>query len=79
MATKPDVVSYEAEIEEIMRTSTLMRVEAAAIVARRHGENVDEIVGTTGPLTDEQKRRLGLGGSLADELVAAPGRDDDAS
>jgi hypothetical protein len=79
MATKADVVSYEAEIEEIMRTSTLMRVEAAAIVARRHGENVDEIVGTTGPLTDEQKRRLGLGGSLADELVAAPGRDDDAS
>jgi hypothetical protein len=77
MATKPDVVNYEAEIGEVMRTTNLMRVEAAAIVARRYGETVDEIVGTGGPLTDEQRRRLGLGGSLADALIATPGQGDD--
>jgi hypothetical protein len=79
MATQPDGESVEAEIEAVMRTTHLMRIDAAALVARRHGENVDEIVGTKGPLTDEQKRRLGLGGSLADVLVAAPGRADDGT
>ena len=72
----PDI---EAEIAEVMRTTNLMRIDAAALVARRHGENVDDIVGPDGPLTDEQKRQLGLGGSLADELVATPGRGDDGS
>lgn len=66
MATKAQVLSHEAEIEEVMRTTNLMRVEAAALVARRHGEDVSDIVGPHGPLTDDERRRLGLGASLAD-------------
>ena len=76
METKLEAVSYEAEGEEVMQTTNLMRVEAAAIVARLHGENVDEIVGRRGPLTDEQRRRLGLVGSVAAALAAEPGQAD---
>lgn len=55
-----------AEIDEVVRTTNLMRIEAAALVARRHGENVDDSVGEDGPLSDEDRERLGLGRSLAD-------------
>jgi hypothetical protein len=66
MANRTIVLSRDAEIQEVMRTTNLLWVEAAALVARRHGEDVSDIVGIDGPLTAEQKRRLGLGRSLAE-------------
>jgi hypothetical protein len=67
MAKRVDTVSYAAEIEEVMRTTNLMRPEAAALVARRHGKDVSDIVGPGGrPLTAEERVRLGLGRSFAD-------------
>jgi hypothetical protein len=66
MAKKADTLSREAEIEEVMRTTNLMRPEATAVVASRHGEDVSDIVGPDGSLTDEERERLGLGRSLAD-------------
>jgi hypothetical protein len=59
-------MSRDEEIEEVMRRTNLLYPEAAALVARRHGEHVSEFTGPDGPLTDEQRRRLGLGRSLAD-------------
>ena len=58
-------MSREEEIEEVMRRTNLLYPEAAAVVARRHGQDVSEITGPDGPLTEEQRRRLGLGRSLA--------------
>ena len=66
MAKKADTLSREAEVEEVMRTTNLMDVEAAAAVASRYGEDVSDIVGPDGPLTEEQRRRLGMGRSIAD-------------
>jgi hypothetical protein len=66
MAQKAGTLSREAEIEEVVRRTNLPYPEAAALVALRHGEDVSDIVGRNGPLTDEQRRRLGLGRSLAD-------------
>lgn len=63
-------LSREEEILEVMRTTNLLRVEAAALVARRHGEDVSDILGREGPLTREQKRQLGMGRSLADFVKA---------
>ena len=64
MAKRISVVSREAEIEEVMRTTNLLRLEAAVIVARRRGEDVADIIGADGPLTADQRQRLGLGQSL---------------
>ena len=66
MENRSVVLSREEEILEVMRTTNLLRVEAAALVARRHGEDVSDIVGVDGPLTVEQKRKLGIGRSLAE-------------
>ncbi len=66
MAKKADTLSREAEVEEVMRTTNLMRLEAAAVVARRHSEDVSDIVGTSGPLTEPERERVALGRSLAD-------------
>lgn len=70
MAPKSSDRDRAAEVDEVVRTTNLLRIEAAALVARRHGEDVSDIVGTSGPLTVEQRKRLGLGTSLA-ELVRA--------
>lgn len=78
MAKRTTVLSREAEIDEIVRRTNLPRPEAAALVARRHGEDVGDIVGPDGPLTDEQRRRLGLGRSLADLAESEPGDQNDA-
>jgi hypothetical protein len=58
-------VSREEEIEEVLRRTNLLYPEPAAVVARLHGEDVSEITGPDGPLTEEQRRRLGVGQSLA--------------
>jgi hypothetical protein len=49
-----------------MRTTNLMRPEAEASVASRYGEDINDIVGVDGPLTPEQKRRLGMGRSIVE-------------
>lgn len=67
MAKATAIVSRQAEIEEVMRTTNLLYPEAAAAVARRYGEDVSDIVGPDGdPLTPEQKRRLGMGRSIVE-------------
>lgn len=78
METQIDALSREAEIEEVMRTTNLMRIEAAALVAGRHGEDVSDIVGPDGPLSEEQRRRLGLGWSIADLVQSETVEDGDA-
>ena len=77
MAKRATVLSREAEIEEVMRATNLPRLEATALVARRHGEDVGDIVGPGGPLTDEQRRRLGLGRSLVNLADAEAGNRHD--
>lgn len=71
-------MSRDEEIKEVMRRTNLRYPEAAALVARRYGEDVSDITGPDGPLTDEQRRRLGLGQSLADVLDSEPGNQNDA-
>ncbi|HKG26125.1 MAG TPA: hypothetical protein VKB09_10785 [Thermomicrobiales bacterium] len=67
MAKATTIMSRQAEIEEVMRTTNLLYPEAAAAVARRYGEDVSDIVGPDGrPLSPEQKRRLGLGRSIVE-------------
>ncbi len=70
MTRQSNVLHRTAEIDEVVRTTNLLWIEAAALVARRHGEDVSDIVGTSGPLTDQQREHLGLGTSLA-ELIRA--------
>ena len=66
MAQNTDTLSREAEIKEIMNRTNLPYPEAAMLVALRHGEDVSDIVGRNGPLTEGHRRRLGLGRSLAE-------------
>ena len=70
MAKKLDAMSREAEIEEVMRTTNLMPIEAAALVAARHAEDVGDVVGPDGPLTAEQRKRFGLDDSILDLVPA---------
>ena len=51
--------SREEEIQEILRTTTLERIEAAFLVALSHGEIDGDIVFTRPP-TPEERRRMGL-------------------
>jgi hypothetical protein len=77
MENRTVALSREEEILEVMRTTNLLRVEAAALVARRHGEDVSDIVGREGrPLTGEQKRKLGMGRSLAEFVKTGVAIDD---
>jgi hypothetical protein len=78
MENRTVVLSREDEILEVMRTTNLLRVEAAALVARRHGEDVSDIGGKDGPLTDEQKRQIGMGRSLADFAKSGVATGDNA-
>jgi len=78
MAQHADTLSREAEIEDVMRRTNLPHPEAAALVALRHGEDVSDIVAPDGPLSDEQRRRLGLGRSLAELVEADPQEPDGA-
>jgi hypothetical protein len=59
-------MSRDEEIPEVMRRTNLHYPEAAALVARRYGEDVSDLTGPDGLLTDEQRCRLGLGRSLED-------------
>ena len=76
MAQHGDPLSHEVEIEAVMRRTSLPHPEAAALVALRHGADVSDVVAPDGPLSDEQRGRLGLGRSLAEFVVAGPGESD---
>ena len=71
----PRLLRYirEVEIKEVMLRTNFLYPEAAALVARRYGEDVSDVFGPDGPLTDEQRQRLGLGESLADVAESASG------
>ena len=53
MAKRATAVSREEEIKEVMLRTNLLYPEAAALVARRYGEDVSDITGPDGPLSDE--------------------------
>jgi hypothetical protein len=66
MARIARTLTREEQVLEVMRTTNLMRPEAEAAVASRYGEDISDIVGVDGPLTPEQKRRLGMGRSIVE-------------
>jgi hypothetical protein len=66
MASTTKSMTREDMVQELLRTTNLMEPEAEAAVAAYFGEDISDIVGIDGPLTPEQKRRLGLGRSIVD-------------
>jgi hypothetical protein len=61
----------EREIEDFARLTGLPHVEAAAAVLRSYGIAVSDLEPTR-PLSDDDKRRLGVGRSVLDELRRVP-------
>ena len=66
MASSTKALTREQMIRELMRMTNLMEPEAEAAVDAYFGEDISDIVGIDGPLTPEEKRRLGLGRSIVD-------------
>jgi hypothetical protein len=69
LTSRPSVaaISREEEIQGVLRTTTVEPIEAAFIVALRHGEIDGDIV-FTHPPTPEERRRMGLDPLPDDEL-----------
>jgi hypothetical protein len=69
LTSRPTVteLSREDEIQEVLRTTTLERIEAEFLVALRHGEIDGDIVFTRPP-TPEERRCMGLDPLDDDEL-----------
>jgi hypothetical protein len=61
------VSTREDEIQEVLRTTAVERIEAEFIVALRHGE-IDGDIAFTRPPTPEERRRMGLDPLEDDEL-----------
>jgi hypothetical protein len=61
------VASREDEVQEVLRTVAVERIEAEFIVALRHGE-IDGDITVTRPATPEERRRMGLDPLEDDEL-----------
>ncbi len=59
--------SREEEIQEVLRTIAVERIEAEFIVALRHGE-IDGDIDFTRPPTPDERRRMGLDPLEDDEL-----------
>ena len=78
MARIAKSLTREEQVLEVMRTTNLMRPEAEAAVATRYGEDISDIVGIDGPLTPEEKRRLGLGRSIVEFMESDIEASDDA-
>jgi hypothetical protein len=78
MARIAKTLTREEQVLEVMRTTNLMRPEAEAAVATRYGEDISDIVGIDGPLTPEEKRRLGLARSIVEFMESDIEASDDA-
>jgi hypothetical protein len=71
-----DERSRAERIRHLVETTTMTEADATFAVDFSDGKTTGDIVGENGPLSEDERRRLGLGGSIFDPEYDDLDRDD---
>jgi hypothetical protein len=71
MASREDVTRLEAQVEAVMAEIGVSREAAALLVAVEHGDALIDDVVFDPPISEEERRRLGLGIQIDERIALA--------